>query len=130
MARMTTRTPRDPGGIPMPSMRARIRTRLAATAVPLALALLIALTASAVAAPTSCSCAGGGGGGSGGTGPAFAAYTYAPGSPMSGTSVSFDSSSTTGDPASYDWDFGDGTAHSSAASPSHTFQYPGTHHVT
>jgi PKD repeat protein len=49
---------------------------------------------------------------------------------MSGTSVSFDSSTTTGDPASYDWDFGDGTAHSSAANPSHTFQYPGPHHVT
>jgi len=49
---------------------------------------------------------------------------------MSGTSVSFDSSTTTGEPASYDWDFGDGTPHSAAANPSHTFQYPGPHHVT
>jgi PKD repeat protein len=114
----------------MPTMRARIRTRLAASAIPLAVALLIALTASAVAAPTSCSCAGGGGGGVGGNGPAFAAFTFSPGSPMSGTSVSFDSSTTTGDPASYDWDFGDGTAHSASANPSHTYQYPGSHHVT
>ena len=114
----------------MATTRARIRTRLATSALPLAVALLIALTASAVAAPTSCSCAGGGGGGVGGTGPAFAGFTFSPGSPMSGTSVSFDSSTTTGDPASYDWDFGDGTAHSTAANPSHTFQYPGQHHVT
>jgi PKD repeat protein len=49
---------------------------------------------------------------------------------MSRTSVTFDSSSTTGEPASYDWDFGDGSAHSAAANPSHTFQYPGPHHVT
>src|SRR4051794_830305 len=126
---MTPPTPRTPGGISMPTTRARIRTRLAASALPLAVALLIALTASAVAAPTSCSCAGGGGGG-GGTGPAFAAFTFSPGSPMSRTSVSFDSSTTTGDPASYDWDFGDGSAHSAAANPSHTFQYPGAHHVT
>src|SRR4051794_28375928 len=126
---MTPPTPRTPGGISMPTTRARIRTRLAASALPLAVALLIALTASAVAAPTSCSCAGGGGGG-GGTGPAFAEFTFTPSAPMSGTSVSFDSSTTTGDPASYDWDFGDGTAHSGAANPSHTFQYPGAHHVT
>src|SRR4051794_22026931 len=127
---MAPRTPRHPGGIPMPTTRARIRTRLAAAAIPLAVALTIALTASAVAAPTSCSCAGGGGGGGGGTGPAFAAFTFTPGSPMSRTSVSFDSSTTTGEPASYDWDFGDGTAHSTSANPSHTFQYPGPEHVT
>src|SRR3954454_6474871 len=110
----------NPGGIRMPTVRSRIRRRLAASAIPLALALLVALTASAVAAPTSCSCAGGGGGGVGGTGPAFAGFTFTPSSPVSGTSVSFDSSTTTGDPASYDWDFGDGTAHSGAANPSHT----------
>src|SRR5919205_3848328 len=130
MAAMTLRIRRNPGGSPMPSMRARIRSRLATSAIPLAVALLIALTASAVAAPTSCSCGGGGGGGVGGVGPAFAAFTFSPASPLSGTSVSFDSSTTTGHPASYDWDFGDGTPHSAAANPSHTFQYPGSHHVT
>src|SRR4051794_32116668 len=130
MARDDPHSQRTIGGIPMPTTRARIRTRIAASALPLAVALLIALTASAVAAPTSCSCAGGGGGGVGGTGPAFAGFTFSPSSPTSGTSVSFDSSTTTGDPASYDWDFGDGTAHSGAANPSHTFQYPGAHHVT
>src|SRR3954447_16091874 len=129
MARDDPHSQRTIGGIPMPTTRARIRTRIAASALPLAVALLIALTASAVAAPTSCSCAGGGGGG-GGTGPAFAGFTFTPSSPMSGTSVSFDSSTTTGDPASYDWDFGDGTPHSAGANPSHTFQYPGPHHVT
>src|SRR3954447_20889989 len=130
MARDDPHSQRTIGGIPMPTTRARIRTRLATSAIPLAVALLIALTASAVAAPTSCSCAGGGGGGVGGDGPAFAAFTFSPASPLSGTIVSFDSSTTTGRPASYDWDFGDGTPHSAAANPSHTFQYPGAHHVT
>jgi PKD repeat protein len=46
---------------------------------------------------------------------------------------SFDSTGTMdpdGTIASYDWDFGDSTTHSSAASPSHNFAAPGTYTVT
>lgn len=43
--------------------------------------------------------------------------------------VAFDGSGSSdpdGDPLTYDWDFGDGSAHSSAINPSHTYTRPGT----
>ena len=43
--------------------------------------------------------------------------------------VAFDGSGSSdpdGDTLTYDWDFGDGSAHSSAAKPSHTYSQPGT----
>jgi PKD repeat protein len=36
----------------------------------------------------------------------------------------------TGNPVSWDWDFGDGSAHSSAQNPSHIYVLPGTYTAT
>lgn len=38
--------------------------------------------------------------------------------------------SSTNDPITWDWNFGDGSAHASVASPSHTYTVPGTYDVT
>ena len=60
----------------------------------------------------------------------------ATGSPLSGNAplvVNFDGTGSTdsdGTIASYDWNFGDGTAHSSASQPSHTYTAAGTRTVT
>jgi PKD repeat protein len=70
------------------------------------------------------------------TGPA-ASFTYSPTSPLEGTSVSFDGSSSIPDAGaqitSYVWDFGDGSApYSSGSTPSvsHTYATDGTYTVT
>ena len=47
--------------------------------------------------------------------------------------VSFNGAGSTdpdGDPLSYDWDFGDGSAHSTSAAPSHTYTTGGTYTAT
>jgi YVTN family beta-propeller protein len=50
-----------------------------------------------------------------------------------GTSIGFDGSSSfdpDGDPLSYDWDFGDGSAHGSGATPVHVYADNGTYTIT
>ena len=61
---------------------------------------------------------------------------HATGGPLSGSvplTVNFDGTGSTdsdGSIASYDWNFGDGSAHSSASKPSHTYTSGGTRTVT
>lgn len=58
----------------------------------------------------------------------IAAFTCSPAAPFAGDPVQFTSKST-GDPASYEWAFGDGTA-STAANPVHAFQNAGSYNVS
>jgi PKD repeat protein len=62
-----------------------------------------------------------------------AAFTAVPSTTTTGTSVAFDasgSSSPGGSIVSYDWNFGDGSAHGSGVSPSHVYTSPGSPVVT
>ena len=59
-----------------------------------------------------------------------AVLTADPSSGAAPLTVSFDGSSSSdadGDPITYDWDFGDGTPHSSSSEPSHTYTSPGNY---
>jgi PKD repeat protein len=52
----------------------------------------------------------------------FASFTFSPTNPAVGTTVSFNASSSTGNPVRYDWDFGDGaTASLTTPTTSHVF---------
>jgi PKD repeat protein len=66
----------------------------------------------------------GGGGGGGGT--LQAAFTFAPGAPKVGDTVSFDATSSTGSPTGYSWDFGDGTS-GSGVTVQHVYNNQGTY---
>ena len=57
-----------------------------------------------------------------------AAFGFTPGAPAPGQTVSFTDQST-GSPASWQWNFGDGTT-TSAQSPTHTYAAAGTYNVT
>jgi PKD repeat protein len=70
---------------------------------------------------------GGGGGGGTGSGTLAAAFTYAPAAPKAGESIAFDSASSTGAPTDFTWDFGDGSASSVQAKPTHAYVAPGTY---
>ena len=61
-----------------------------------------------------------------------ARFTFSPTTVFAGEPVSFDgsaSSDSDGTIASYDWQWGDGTADASTAKPKHTFAGPGTYQV-
>ncbi|MFN8581402.1 MAG: PKD domain-containing protein [Gemmatimonadaceae bacterium] len=59
------------------------------------------------------------------------AQAGAPANGTEGTSVSFNGSGSTGQAtASYDWDFGDGSAHGTGATPAHTYKDNGGYTVT
>lgn len=61
--------------------------------------------------------------------PLTAGFTFAPAAPKAKASVSF--TGTSNDPtATYSWDFGDGSALGSGATPAHTFQAAGSYTVT
>ncbi|MEM9290110.1 MAG: PKD domain-containing protein [Acidobacteriota bacterium] len=71
----------------------------------------------------------GGGGGGGGGGDVGANFTYSPSAPTAGQTVSFDGSSSTGNPGNYSWDFGDGNT-GSGATTTHAFSSNGSYQVT
>jgi Flp pilus assembly protein TadG len=57
-------------------------------------------------------------------------FTWAPASPTAGETITFDPSSSTGDPTGWQWDFdGDGIADSTIQNPTHVFT-AGSHPVT
>ncbi len=58
--------------------------------------------------------------------PLVAVASAAPLQAVPGETIQFDSSGSTGDIASYAWDFGDGTT-STEPNPAHTYQVPGTY---
>ncbi len=61
-----------------------------------------------------------------------ARFTFSPATVFAGEAVSFDgsgSSDSDGTIASYDWQWGDGTADASAGKPTHTFSGPGAYQV-
>lgn len=92
-------------------------------------AVLAALSMAAVASAEPCAdCDPGGGGGGGGVTKPTAAFTYSD-NQLSQTFVGMTSTST-GTITSYDWNFGDGSAHGTAASTSHQYSKGGTYHVT
>jgi PKD repeat protein len=62
-------------------------------------------------------------------GDVVAAFEVLPGAPNAGQSVTFDASTSTGDIASYSWDFGDG-ATGAGKVVAHTFDQPGTYPVS
>jgi PKD repeat protein len=53
-------------------------------------------------------------------------FTFTPGSPAAGQSVTFDATSTSGNPTSYNWDFGDGTTGSGQVT-NHTYGANGSY---
>jgi PKD repeat protein len=58
-------------------------------------------------------------------------FTFSPAGPQAGQAVSFDASSSSGAPTSYNWNFGDGqTASSSGPTISHTYGAAGSYNVT
>jgi PKD repeat protein len=67
-------------------------------------------------------------------GPPVAAFTPAPASAPTGSAIAFNSSASTSHPGTAittrDWDFGDGSAHGSGASPTHAYGKPGTYTVS
>jgi PKD repeat protein len=71
---------------------------------------------------------GGGGGGGGGGGTLQAAFTFSPPAPKAGDVVTFDGTSSTGSPANYSWDFGDGIT-GSGATAQHAYPSAGTYTV-
>jgi len=77
--------------------------------------------------------AAGGGGGGGTNSEPTADFTVTPSSPLVNESTEFDgtaSSDSDGSIADYEWDFGDGSANSSAVTPTHPFDSAGTYTVT
>jgi PKD repeat protein len=63
-----------------------------------------------------------------GGGPLAAAFNFAPGAPTLGQAVSFDGSTSTGNPTQYSWDFGDGNT-GTGQTVSHTFTATGSYSV-
>jgi PKD repeat protein len=60
----------------------------------------------------------------------FASFTFSPTNPAVGTTVSFNASSSTGNPVRYDWDFGDGaTASLTTPTTTHVFSTAATYVV-
>src|SRR5437762_1355184 len=58
-------------------------------------------------------------------------FTWLPSSPMSGDTLTFDPSTSTGDPTGWEWDFdGDGIVDSTAMNPTHVFSSAGSYPVT
>lgn len=109
--------------------------RLAVAIVLVACAALagsfaVAATTAHAAACADCEDNSGGGGAGGGPSPASPAFQFDPGSPLTGVTVTFDSSASTGSPTSWDWSFGDGSAHSSSQNAQHAYAHPGTYTVT
>jgi len=70
------------------------------------------------------------GGGGGGGGSLKANFTYAPVPALQNQPVSFNASSSTGNPTSYVWNFGDGSASATGAQVTHTFSQKGPVTVT
>jgi PKD repeat protein len=68
----------------------------------------------------------GGGGGGGGGQTLQAAFTFSPGAPKTGDTVSFDATSSTGNPTGYSWDFGDGST-GGGVTAQHVYNNPGTY---
>ena len=58
-----------------------------------------------------------------------AAFTFAPAAPIDNQDVFFDASTSSGDIASYSWDFGDGR-HGSGVTAEHKYDAAGTFHAT
>jgi PKD repeat protein len=69
----------------------------------------------------------GGGGGGGGT--LGAQFSFSPSSPNPGDTVSFDGSASTGSPANYSWNFGDGSGPVTGKTATHTFAAAGSYSV-
>ncbi len=63
------------------------------------------------------------------SGPPTAAFTASPTTTTPNTSIQFTDQST-GGPTTWDWNFGDGTAHASTANPTHAYTAPGLYDVT
>jgi len=61
-----------------------------------------------------------------------ASFTFSPQNPAPGDPVTFDASSSTGDPDSYAWNFGEGQKSEGTQTPTieHTFSEPGTYQVS
>jgi Flp pilus assembly protein TadG len=58
-------------------------------------------------------------------------FTWLPSSPLAGDTVTFDPSSSTGDPTGWQWDFdGDGITDSTSMNPTHVFSSAGSYPVT
>ncbi len=58
-------------------------------------------------------------------------FTWLPSSPMAGDTLTFDPSSSTGNPTGYQWDFnGDGITDSTAMNPTHQYTAAGSYPVT
>jgi Flp pilus assembly protein TadG len=58
-------------------------------------------------------------------------FTWLPSSPIAGDTLTFDPSSSTGDPTGYQWDFdGDGITDSTAMNPTHVYSAAGSYPVT
>jgi Flp pilus assembly protein TadG len=58
-------------------------------------------------------------------------FTWLPSGPLAGDTVTFDPSSSTGDPTGYQWDFdGDGITDSTAMNPTHVYSAAGSYPVT
>jgi PKD repeat protein len=57
----------------------------------------------------------------------FASFTFSPTNPLTGTTVNFNASSSTGGVVRYDWDFGDGSTDSrTTPTTSHAFGFAGS----
>lgn len=69
------------------------------------------------------------GGGGGGGGALNATFSFTPPNPVTGQTISFDGSSSTGSPTAHSWTFGDG-ATGSGATVTHAYGAPGTYSVT
>jgi PKD repeat protein len=69
----------------------------------------------------------GGGGGGGGT--LGAQFSFSPSSPNPGDTVSFDGSASTGSPANYAWNFGDGSGPVTGKTATHAFAAAGSYSV-
>ncbi|MEO5941473.1 MAG: TadE/TadG family type IV pilus assembly protein [Candidatus Limnocylindrales bacterium] len=58
-------------------------------------------------------------------------FTWSPTTPAAGDTITFDASSSTGNPTGWQWDFdGDGVADSTAQNPTHVYPYGGSYTVT
>jgi PKD repeat protein len=63
--------------------------------------------------------------------PLVAAFEYTPTSPLAADTVQFDATASTGDIATYDWDYGDGTtAPNGGPTPTYSYGHKGTRTVT
>ncbi len=71
----------------------------------------------------------GDGGGGGGGGGLAAAFTVSPSSPTAGQSITFDGSSSGGNPTAFGWTFGDGSPQGSGKVTTHTYASAGNYSV-